>query len=436
MKKNLLAMLLAVVLIAAVVFIAAPATKAEALVANHTATAENQTINANAGDIVDLYGFHGVVINVSGEGAIKLVDTKFMEGEWDLSGDSAGSATVNGTVERSVQFNAYKYLAVEHVDEDNKVTYSAHPFNLTITKYGVNPSKNCIALRATYVADNVVRDLITEIGISDADESVSAGYLIPANTNGTHAYFDVNNSLASENLNATANIKAYIKLGDEKIESNYTYTLKPVDVLDQVNTEYPGYTGTTKEKADALYQRVSAAAQALLGNLNPNALAFEDIANRTAYSTTEQVWVQNGITFTNSKGESTTNVGDYSNPVRLYKNSTVTVAYTGMTGIQFTCDTAAYAKALAGAIADNYVIVEGKNVTVLFKEATDSFTVTLSVGAVWVDNIGVLTGTSCKHESATEKVTVPTCTEGGYTTYTCNTCGGSYVGDYKDATGS
>ncbi|MBQ7006172.1 MAG: leucine-rich repeat protein [Clostridia bacterium] len=37
-----------------------------------------------------------------------------------------------------------------------------------------------------------------------------------------------------------------------------------------------------------------------------------------------------------------------------------------------------------------------------------------------------------KH-SYTSKVTAPTCTEGGYTTYTCVTCGKTYTANYKDA---
>ena len=32
-------------------------------------------------------------------------------------------------------------------------------------------------------------------------------------------------------------------------------------------------------------------------------------------------------------------------------------------------------------------------------------------------------------------VTAPTCTEGGYTTYTCSVCGDSYVDDHTDALG-
>ena len=43
-------------------------------------------------------------------------------------------------------------------------------------------------------------------------------------------------------------------------------------------------------------------------------------------------------------------------------------------------------------------------------------------------------GTAHTH-SYTAAVTAPTCTEQGYTTYTCSICGDSYKGDYKDALG-
>ena len=42
----------------------------------------------------------------------------------------------------------------------------------------------------------------------------------------------------------------------------------------------------------------------------------------------------------------------------------------------------------------------------------------------------------CKHTGSLEKVvTAPTCTEQGYTTYTCSKCGDTYVADYVDASG-
>ena len=54
-------------------------------------------------------------------------------------------------------------------------------------------------------------------------------------------------------------------------------------------------------------------------------LSFADKAQRTTYSTSQQVWEQNGIVFTNDKASSTSNVGDYANPVRLYKSSSLTI---------------------------------------------------------------------------------------------------------------
>lgn len=45
-----------------------------------------------------------------------------------------------------------------------------------------------------------------------------------------------------------------------------------------------------------------------------------------------------------------------------------------------------------------------------------------------------LSESNCKHEYVA-LVTAPTCTEGGYTTYTCSLCGDSYVSDETDALG-
>lgn len=58
-------------------------------------------------------------------------------------------------------------------------------------------------------------------------------------------------------------------------------------------------------------------------------ISFADKANRTEYSTTKQVWEQNGIIVTNDKASSTTNVGDYANPGRFYKGSNVTIQAPG-----------------------------------------------------------------------------------------------------------
>ena len=58
-------------------------------------------------------------------------------------------------------------------------------------------------------------------------------------------------------------------------------------------------------------------------------ISFADKANRTYYDTSKQVWEQNGITVTNTKGSSTSNVGDYAAPARFYKSSDVTIEAPG-----------------------------------------------------------------------------------------------------------
>ena len=56
---------------------------------------------------------------------------------------------------------------------------------------------------------------------------------------------------------------------------------------------------------------------------------FNDVANRTEFDGEHQVWKQNGITVTNNKGASSSNVADYSNPARFYKSSEVIIEASG-----------------------------------------------------------------------------------------------------------
>lgn len=67
-------------------------------------------------------------------------------------------------------------------------------------------------------------------------------------------------------------------------------------------------------------------------------ISFASTAQRTSYSTTQQVWENEGVVFTNSKGSSTTNVGNYSNPARFYKSSNISVTAPGnITKLEFDC---------------------------------------------------------------------------------------------------
>ncbi len=154
-------------------------------------------------------------------------------------------------------------------------------------------------------------------------------------------------------------------------------------------------------------------------------ITFDDVYKRTEISTEKQVWKENGITVTNNKAESTSDVADFANPARFYKSSELIISISGITEIEITANTAAYATALKDSISDNNAIVtaDGKIVTITFAEPVDSFAVTLSGGQVRVDSITVTCDYICTHAD-TEPITKDaTCTEDGFTLEVCSVCG-------------
>lgn len=124
-------------------------------------------------------------------------------------------------------------------------------------------------------------------------------------------------------------------------------------------------------------------------------LSFTDKANRTEFTTSKQVWAKDGVTLTNDKGSSTSNVADYANPARFYKSSKITVAVEGktITKIVFNCNSNDYAKALKNSIAaaDGVTVTENaKVVTVEFATPVDSFVIaSLTGGQVRIDSMVV-----------------------------------------------
>ena len=92
-------------------------------------------------------------------------------------------------------------------------------------------------------------------------------------------------------------------------------------------------------------------------------LTFDDISKRTEYSTSKQVWTENGITLTNEKEDATTNVGDYSKPARFYKGSKIYVEAPGnIMNVVFNCNNSEYATALNNSITNSSK--SGNDVTV------------------------------------------------------------------------
>lgn len=122
-------------------------------------------------------------------------------------------------------------------------------------------------------------------------------------------------------------------------------------------------------------------------------LSFSSTDNRTSFSTSQQVWAANGVTLTNDKGSSTSNVADYAGPARFYKSSKLTVEYANMVKIEFVCNSSSYATALQSSISTNAnytVTVDGSSVIVTFAEAVNSFVIdTLSGGQVRMNSLTV-----------------------------------------------
>ncbi len=118
-------------------------------------------------------------------------------------------------------------------------------------------------------------------------------------------------------------------------------------------------------------------------------LSFADKAQRTSFSTTKQVWEQNGIVFTNNKAKSSTNIADYAKPVRLYKSSEIVVECTAgnITKIVFDCNTKDYATQLNNSFTGGSL--SNDKVTVALDGTSKTFTIAALANQVRLDAIDV-----------------------------------------------
>ena len=124
---------------------------------------------------------------------------------------------------------------------------------------------------------------------------------------------------------------------------------------------------------------------------NEASLSFADAANRLEWDTNHQIWSANGITLTNNKGASTSNVADYVAPARFYKSSEIIVECDkAFSKIEFFCNNATYATALQNSITSGNVTADGSSVIVTFDSAVTSYTVaSLTGGQVRMNKLNV-----------------------------------------------
>ncbi len=149
-------------------------------------------------------------------------------------------------------------------------------------------------------------------------------------------------------------------------------------------------------------------------------ISFDNTANRTVFTTTQQVWEQNGITVVNDKASSSSNVADYSNPGRFYKGSNVTISYPGMTKLEIDCSNldSKYVNSWLG-VQTATATKNGSIVTIVFDTPVDSFTYTnlsAQARAYKITVYAKAATAACEHINFTvEGAVATTCTTEGNT---------------------
>lgn len=154
---------------------------------------------------------------------------------------------------------------------------------------------------------------------------------------------------------------------------------------------------------------------------------------RTSFSSNQQVWASENVTFTNNKASSSNAIADYSNPVRLYAGSEVVIEAPGtITSVTIVSDgTSKYKTALQNALTTAGITptVSGNNYT--FALTSDTVTLKFTAQARF-KSIAVtyeaLAEGDCAHENATPTGGFDaTCTEDGEASFICDDCGEEFT---------
>ena len=154
-------------------------------------------------------------------------------------------------------------------------------------------------------------------------------------------------------------------------------------------------------------------------------LSFASTAQRTHFSTTQQIWEQNGVKLTNDKASSTNAVADFSNPARFYKSSALTIEGTkNIAKIEVTCVSPDYATALKDSIGSE-ASSSDSIVTITLSTPATSYTISKLSAQVRADKLTVYyvdDTPKCEHKNTTTSTTAATCSAAGYTIVICDDC--------------
>ena len=248
---------------------------------------------------------------------------------------------------------------------------------------------------------------------------------------GTYSYYVTMGVLQSSKLQNNDYIARFYVMGagsdTPSCEHNYTITV----VAPTCDAEgYTLYTCTLcndmymGEKTPAQGHTYAGGACIRCGAEKPTqtefTISFDTTENRTVFNTSQQVWVQNGITVTNDKAGAGSNVADYCKPARFYKGSNVTISFPGMTQIVINC------KGLDSQYVNSWLNVSagkatnnGGIITIVFDTPVDSLVYTGLAKQSRAYSITVYAKAEteeCDHANyIVEEATAATCTTPGHT---------------------
>ena len=340
-----------------------PGEVVKATVAEFLAAAEGNTV----------YELTGVIKNV--------VAGKEYYGNFDIE-DSTGSVYIYGLVDDAGNFGYFETLGLK---EGDTITIQTVRTSYNGTPQGKN---------ATYVSHTPGSGTTPEPEPSEVVKATVAEFLVAAEDNTIYELTGVITNVANADYgnfdlkDETGTVYVY-GLYDESGAKVFTSLgLKEGDILTMrgVRTSY----NENPQVGNGVYVS-HIVGEAPEAPANSATLSFADKANRTSYTTEQQVWEQNGVKLINDKASSTTDVADYAAPARFYKSSSITVeGEKAMTKIDFACNNASYATALQNSITTGTVTVDGSIVTVTLPSADTSYNIaSLSGGQVRMNSLTV-----------------------------------------------
>ena len=152
-----------------------------------------------------------------------------------------------------------------------------------------------------------------------------------------------------------------------------------------------GCTGDAVKATDIVEEAHTLYAMWIKGAVSQTTIDFSTKDQRTEYTTSKQVWENEGLTLTNEKGGSSSNVADYCAPARFYKSSNMKIACDNMIKIVFVANSNDYASDLNSAItaAGFTSSVNGKDVTVSFSTPVAEMAFSLTTAKVFLDSMTV-----------------------------------------------